>query len=201
MQGYMSRAVTAAHRFARRFDHADLLDDIIDHWDAKTHLHERREFVERLQRVAKLREARISFASGDVHCCGVGRLYSWPKVCAARSGLRTLSLSVLRLHLPSSPRAVASLSSSLSSFQRLCVSTKLCTRGGVGASTRQLLPEKLLPASWLAALNSLRRSTLASDAHCPPLSSCEERASTACLNGRIEQASQDFADIAGGADL
>ncbi len=52
----------------------------MDHWDANTHLHERRFFVEQLQQVAKTREARISFVSGDVHCCAVGRLYSRPKV-------------------------------------------------------------------------------------------------------------------------
>lgn len=66
-----------------RFDHADLLDDIVDHWDANTHKHERRFFVERLQAVAKAREARVSFLSGDVHCGGVGRLYSRPKVGSA----------------------------------------------------------------------------------------------------------------------
>lgn len=63
-----------------RFDHADLLDDIVDHWDANAHLGERRFFVESLQAVAKAREARVSFISGDVHCAGIGRLYSHPKV-------------------------------------------------------------------------------------------------------------------------
>ena len=51
--------------------------------DAKTHLHERREFVERLQAVARERQARGSFMSGDVHVAGVGRFYSRPKVGAA----------------------------------------------------------------------------------------------------------------------
>ena len=67
-----------------RFGHADLLDDIIDHWDAKTHLGERKQFVAGLQNVAKAREARISFISGDVHCCAIGRLYSRPKVNVSR---------------------------------------------------------------------------------------------------------------------
>lgn len=48
--------------------------------DAKAHLHERRYFVERLQAVARARQARVSFMSGDVHVAAVGRLYSRPKV-------------------------------------------------------------------------------------------------------------------------
>ena len=63
-----------------RFGHAELLDDIIDHWDAKTHRGERAAFVERLQAVAKAREARVSFVSGDVHVGGIGRFYTRPKV-------------------------------------------------------------------------------------------------------------------------
>ena len=42
---------------------------------------ERREFVRRMQEVAKLRHMRITWLSGDVHCCAVGRLYTSPKVC------------------------------------------------------------------------------------------------------------------------
>jgi len=38
-----------------RFGHADLLDDIIDHWDAKTHTGEREAFVVRLQQVCSCR--------------------------------------------------------------------------------------------------------------------------------------------------
>ena len=48
--------------------------------DAKAHLHERRYFVERLQAVARSRQARVSFMSGDVHVAAVGRFYSRPKV-------------------------------------------------------------------------------------------------------------------------
>ena len=70
-----------------RFGHVDLLDDVIDHWDAKTHLGERKAFVERLQAVAKARQARISFVSGDVHVAGIGRLYTRPKVLRSYSHL------------------------------------------------------------------------------------------------------------------
>ena len=76
---------------ACRFGHAELLDDIIDHWDAKAHLGERAAFVERLQQIAKAREVRVSFVSGDVHVGGVGRMYTRPKVSKA---FRAVHLSV-----------------------------------------------------------------------------------------------------------
>ena len=39
--------------------------------------------MERLQALAKARELRVSFISGDVHLAAVGRLYSRPKVAHA----------------------------------------------------------------------------------------------------------------------
>ena len=55
------------------------LDDTLDHWDAGSHLKERKAFVKRLQHLARARRLRVSFISGDVHVCAVGRLYSRPK--------------------------------------------------------------------------------------------------------------------------
>ena len=81
---------------SHRFGHVDLLDDVIDHWDAKTHLGERSAFVERLQAVAKARQARISFVSGDVHVAGIGRLYTRPKVlklCSCLAGQKFLCIT------------------------------------------------------------------------------------------------------------
>ena len=43
-------------------------------------LQERRMLVETLQEISKRRALRFSFISGDVHCCGLGQLYSDPKV-------------------------------------------------------------------------------------------------------------------------
>jgi hypothetical protein len=48
--------------------------------DASEHLGERRAFIERLQGLAKGRQLRVSFISGDVHLAAVGRLYTRPKV-------------------------------------------------------------------------------------------------------------------------
>ncbi|KNE66210.1 hypothetical protein AMAG_19363 [Allomyces macrogynus ATCC 38327] len=54
----------------------ELLDDLNDHWTSENHLHERDDLVHNLQRVARERSLRITFLSGDVHCCGTGKLYS-----------------------------------------------------------------------------------------------------------------------------
>lgn len=78
-----------------RFGHAELLDDVIDHWDAKTHKGERAAFVERLQQVARAREARVSFVSGDVHVGGIGRLYTRPKVPQAAHPMPCVRLAGL----------------------------------------------------------------------------------------------------------
>eukprot|EP00884_Botryococcus_braunii_P001168 jgi/Botrbrau1/11051/Bobra.92_2s0022.1 len=62
------------------FGHAQLLDDIVDHWDAGSHKHERSKLIRRLQHFSSQQEVRVSFLSGDVHVCAAGRLYSKPKM-------------------------------------------------------------------------------------------------------------------------
>ncbi|KAI9183407.1 hypothetical protein H9P43_004324 [Blastocladiella emersonii ATCC 22665] len=55
----------------------ELLDDLNDHWTADNHMDERNAAIKRLQEVALRRKnLRVSFLSGDVHCCGAGKLYS-----------------------------------------------------------------------------------------------------------------------------
>lgn len=51
---------------------AELLDDLNDHWTAKTHKKERNFFIQELQGIAKMKRLRITFLSGDVHCAAVG---------------------------------------------------------------------------------------------------------------------------------
>ncbi|KAG8704747.1 hypothetical protein FRC08_002055 [Ceratobasidium sp. 394] len=50
----------------------ELLDDLSDHWTAKSHKKERNWFVERVQDYARNRRIRVTFLSGDVHCAAVG---------------------------------------------------------------------------------------------------------------------------------
>ncbi|KAK9863128.1 hypothetical protein WJX84_002391 [Apatococcus fuscideae] len=74
-----------------RFGNADLLDDIVDHWDASSHLHERRMLIQRLQTLCLNRQLRVTFISGDVHLAAVGRLYTNPKVAHLRNDHRFMT--------------------------------------------------------------------------------------------------------------
>lgn len=56
----------------------DLLDDLDDHYTAKTHKVERREMLERLQAVAAEFSVRVTILGGDVHLAALGRFYSNP---------------------------------------------------------------------------------------------------------------------------
>ncbi|KAK9468103.1 hypothetical protein V1512DRAFT_128022 [Lipomyces arxii] len=58
------------------FGEVDLLDDLADHWTHKRHASERVFFVRNLQRIARDKNVRISFVSGDVHCCGMGKFFN-----------------------------------------------------------------------------------------------------------------------------
>lgn len=59
--------------FVNKFNaDAELLDDLNDHWCAKTHKRERNWFIEELQKFCKPRRIRITFLSGDVHVAAVG---------------------------------------------------------------------------------------------------------------------------------
>ncbi|KAJ2823775.1 hypothetical protein IWW50_003633, partial [Coemansia erecta] len=50
----------------------ELSDDMNDHWTSEVHMAERKQFVLRLQDVARKQGIRVTFVGGDVHCCGAG---------------------------------------------------------------------------------------------------------------------------------
>lgn len=56
----------------------DLLDDLDDHYTARTHKQERRELIVRLQKLSAEHSIRITILSGDVHLAALGRFYSTP---------------------------------------------------------------------------------------------------------------------------
>ncbi len=58
-----------------KFGEPELLDDLCDHWTAHEHKSERKILVENLQALAIKKRIRITFVSGDVHCCGSGRFW------------------------------------------------------------------------------------------------------------------------------
>jgi len=63
--------------FFNKFDGSvDLLDDLDDHWTARTHKAERKYLINSLQNISATHNLRITILSGDVHLAAVGRFYS-----------------------------------------------------------------------------------------------------------------------------
>ncbi|KAI2620870.1 hypothetical protein GGS21DRAFT_536332 [Xylaria nigripes] len=58
----------------------DLLDDLDDHYTARTHKKERNAFVERLQGLCAEYSVRLTILGGDVHLAALGRFYSNPNL-------------------------------------------------------------------------------------------------------------------------
>lgn len=58
----------------------DLLDDLDDHYTAKTHKPERLQLIEEMQNIAAEFSVRVTILGGDVHLAALGRFYSNPKL-------------------------------------------------------------------------------------------------------------------------
>ncbi|XP_044715003.1 transcription factor btf3 [Hirsutella rhossiliensis] len=58
----------------------DLLDDLDDHYTARTHKTERAELMLQLQDIATEFSVRVTILGGDVHLAALGRFYSNPKL-------------------------------------------------------------------------------------------------------------------------
>ncbi|UNI14991.1 hypothetical protein JDV02_001566 [Purpureocillium takamizusanense] len=58
----------------------DLLDDLDDHYTAKTHKLERAQLIEQMQAIAAEYSVRVTILGGDVHLAALGRFYSNPKL-------------------------------------------------------------------------------------------------------------------------
>ncbi|GAB1310003.1 PhoD-like phosphatase domain-containing protein [Madurella fahalii] len=68
-----------------RFDGGvEVLDDLDDHWTAKSHKQERSIVIEDLQDLAADKSIRITILSGDVHLAAIGQFYSNPKLGLAK---------------------------------------------------------------------------------------------------------------------
>jgi hypothetical protein len=48
-------------------------DDLLDEWTHKEHIKERNDALQRFQNLAEKKQIRVTFFSGDVHCCGISR--------------------------------------------------------------------------------------------------------------------------------
>jgi hypothetical protein len=51
----------------------ELYDDLLDEWTHDAHIGERNRVLVRLQQIAEEKKVRVTFFSGDVHCCGISR--------------------------------------------------------------------------------------------------------------------------------
>ncbi|TQV95829.1 transcription factor btf3 [Cordyceps javanica] len=78
---FMSRRFGIGGGLFNHFDGSvDLLDDLDDHYTAKTHKVERRELIESMQKIAAEYNVRVTILGGDVHLAALGRFYSNPKL-------------------------------------------------------------------------------------------------------------------------
>ncbi|CAF1415609.1 unnamed protein product [Adineta ricciae] len=51
----------------------ELYDDLLDEWTHENHIEERNRALARFQQISREKNIRITFFSGDVHCCGISR--------------------------------------------------------------------------------------------------------------------------------
>ncbi|KAI9828737.1 MAG: hypothetical protein M1832_001842 [Thelocarpon impressellum] len=67
--------------FLNQFDGGvEILDDLDDHWTAKSHKQERGWLIQELQELAAGKSVRVTILGGDVHLAAVGQFYSNPKL-------------------------------------------------------------------------------------------------------------------------
>lgn len=78
---FLHRRFGVGGGFFNHFDGSvDLLDDLDDHYTAKTHKIERAEIITTLQNIAAEFSVRITILGGDVHLAALGRFYANPKL-------------------------------------------------------------------------------------------------------------------------
>lgn len=65
-----------ASKITLTFGQQELLDDLIDHWDSRTHVAERDQMLKRFAALAASRSVRVHLLSGDVHVAGYGQLFT-----------------------------------------------------------------------------------------------------------------------------
>ncbi|CAF2727286.1 unnamed protein product [Rotaria sp. Silwood2] len=68
----------------------ELYDDLLDEWTHKDHIEERNRALLRFQQISQQKKVRITYFSGDIHCCGVGRFQT-------RGSYRPLPINDTRL--------------------------------------------------------------------------------------------------------
>ncbi|KAL2122721.1 hypothetical protein VTJ04DRAFT_3176 [Mycothermus thermophilus] len=78
---FLNRRIGFGGSFFNSFDGSvDLLDDLDDHYTARTHKKERNWLIEKLQTISAYYSVRVTILSGDVHLAAFGRFYSNPRL-------------------------------------------------------------------------------------------------------------------------
>jgi hypothetical protein len=67
------RALEDVKQAISLFGLPEYYDDLLDEWTHEAHINERNQALERFQEIAEKKKIRITFFSGDVHCCGISR--------------------------------------------------------------------------------------------------------------------------------
>ncbi|CAF0896204.1 unnamed protein product [Adineta ricciae] len=70
---YRCRTAPIVKKTNSIFGLPELYDDLLDEWTHRNHIEERNRVLIRLQKLAEEQKVRITFFSGDVHCCGISR--------------------------------------------------------------------------------------------------------------------------------
>ncbi|EFX01822.1 transcription factor [Grosmannia clavigera kw1407] len=105
---FMNRRFGFGGGFFNYFDGSvDLLDDLDDHYTARTHKKERSGFVERLQTVSAAHSVRITILGGDVHLAALGRFYSNPSLRVAAEQDHRFMINVVSSAITNKPPPAA----------------------------------------------------------------------------------------------
>ncbi|KAI0592900.1 hypothetical protein F4775DRAFT_587201 [Biscogniauxia sp. FL1348] len=103
----------------------DLLDDLDDHYTARTHKKERNALVERLQTVCAEFSVRLTILGGDVHLAALGRFYSNPNLHIPTEADHRYMVNVVSSAIVNKPppSAIANLLSSRNKIHHLNADT------------------------------------------------------------------------------
>lgn len=74
----------------------------LDHWTHANHEKERLDLIHRVQEFSAKRNIRVTFIAGDVHCGGVGRLFSASELADSRLTYQIVSSAIGNIPPPNS---------------------------------------------------------------------------------------------------
>jgi len=86
----------------------DPYDDLRDEWTHQAHIQERNCVLQRFQQFSQKKKIRVTYFSGDVHCCAVSRFQTKKKATSAKNDHRLMYqiISSAIVNLPPSPMAI-----------------------------------------------------------------------------------------------